>query len=127
MSSCKLWEDREDKTLMGRHIISISRDLLSSLSSLSSPGFIYLLGKIFYPNICREKIFSSGLTSILWEDREDREDKQPLGSVFLPNRWEDRFRALYHRNTSIHIVYSCLPPVFPPQENSRLLLGSGQL
>jgi hypothetical protein len=127
MSSCQWWEDREDKTLMGRQIISISRDLLSSLSSLSSLGFTYIIGKIFSPSICRKKIFSSWLPSVLREDREDREDKQPLDRVFLPNRWEDRFRALNHINTALHIVYSCLPSVFPPQENSRLLLGSGQI
>jgi hypothetical protein len=127
MNSGKRWEDREDKTLMGRHIISISIDLLSSLSSLSSLGFTYLLGKIFSPSIHREKIFFSSEPSVLWEDREDREDKQPLDSGFLPNRWEDRFKALNHENTVIHIGYSCLPSVFPPQENSRLLLGSGQI
>ena len=127
MSSCQWWEDREDKTLMGRHIISISRDLLSSLSSQSSLGFTYLLGKIFSPSIGREKIFSSWLPSVLWEDREDREDKQPVDNGFSLNRWEDRFRALSHRNTALHTVYSCLPSVFPPQENSRLLLGSGRI
>jgi hypothetical protein len=125
MNSCQWWEDREDKTLMGRHTISISRDLLSSLSSLSSHDITLPYARRF--SSYREKIIFSMEGSKRWEDREDREDKQPLDSVFLPNRWEDRFGALNHRNTSIHSGYNCLPSVFPPQEISRILLGSGQI
>lgn len=124
MSNGKLWEDREDKTIVGRQSISISIDLLSSLSSQSSQDFTYILGKIFSPRIHREKLFFSSIPSVLWEDRED---KQPLDSVFLPNRWEDRVRALNPENKAMHIIYSCLPSDFPLQENSRVLLGSGQI
>lgn len=49
MSSGQLWEDREDKTLMGRQSISISRDLLSSLSSLSSLNYSSRIERIFSP------------------------------------------------------------------------------
>ena len=128
MSSCRLWEDREDKTLVGRQSISISRDLLSSLSSMSSHDITSPYAREI--SSFRKRIIFSFPTrdpSVLWEDREDREDKQPVDSVFISNRWEDRFKALNHRNTSIHSVYSCLPFVFLPQENSRLLLGSGQI
>jgi hypothetical protein len=127
MSSVQLWEDREDKTLVGRQSISISRDLLSSLSSLSSLNYSSRIERIFSPLIHREKLFFSLITSILWEDREDREDKQPIDSVFLLYRWEDKFKALNHRNEALYIVYSCLPSVFPPTEKRSLILGSGQL
>jgi len=114
MSSSRRWEDREDKTIEGRQSISISRDLLSSLSSLSSHEITLVYARGF--SSFREKIifpFSTLNQCVLWEDREDREDKQPVGSVFLSIRWEDRFRALNHKNRSEHIGFSCLPSVFP--------------
>lgn len=114
MSSCRWWEDREDKIIMGRQSISISRDLLSSLSSLSSHDITLPYAREI--SSFRGKIIFSFLTldpSVFREDREDREDKQPVDSGFTSTRWEDRFRPLNHRNKPKHIVYSCLPSVFP--------------
>jgi hypothetical protein len=121
MSNSKWWEDREDKTIVGRHIISISRDLLSSLSSLSSHDITLPYARGISSFEERNKFFFLTLDPVVFrEDREDREDKRPVDSGFQVKRWEDRFKSFSYKIRPL-IAFQF---VFPPKTLKHILAAT---
>ena len=125
MSNSRRWQDRQDKPKVTRQAISISRDLLSCLSCLSSHIPInHTRGNVLsYSN----KIFLGGGSSDFRQDRQDRQDKRPGDSGFLPIRRQDRFELKNSRFRALHSVFSCLVSVLSPREKQAQNLGSGRI
>lgn len=121
MSSSRRWDDRDDKTIVGRQSISISIDLLSSLSSLSSHDITlpYARG---ISSFKEKNIFSFPTLdpSVFRDDRDDREDKQPLDSDFTPNGWDDRFKSVSYK-IRLLIAFRF---VFPPKTLKHILAST---